>query len=156
MPSLSKNSIGYSRKQGDPCERQSSPSTANPLYVVDAHVLGAYFLDELPERTDRVFREAELEKATLVVPSIVIAELIYAYEKAKLAARAWEMFDKLDTYPCFTIHPLDEPLLKIIPEIKLQELHDRIIVATCICTKAKALLTKDQDIRSSKLVPTIY
>jgi len=130
--------------------------TDNPLYVVDAHILGAYFLDELPERTDRVFREAEHEKATLVVPSIVIAELIYAYEKVKLATKIWEMFDKLDMYPCFTIHPLDEPLLKIIPEIKLPELHDRIIVATCIYTKAKALLTKDQDIRSSKLVPTIY
>jgi len=130
--------------------------TDNPLYVVDAHVLGAYFLDELPERSNRVFREAEHEKATLIVPSIVIAELIHAYEKAKLAIKIWEMFDKLDTYPCFTIHPLDEPLLKIVPETKLPELHDRIIVATCICAKAKALLTRDQDIQSSRIVPTIY
>ena len=130
--------------------------TDNPLYVIDAHVLGAYFVDELPERSDRIFREAEHERANLIVPSIAIAELIYAYEKAKLATSIWEMFDKLDMYPCFTIHPLDEPLLKIIPEIKLPKLHDRIIVATCICTKAKALLTKDQNIRSSRLVPTVY
>lgn len=128
----------------------------NPTYVVDSHILGAYLLDELPERSDRIFEEAEHEKATLIIPSIVVAELIYVYEKAKLASKIWEMFEKLDTYPSFTIHPLDESLLKIIPEIKLAELHDRIIVATSIYTKAKALITKDQQIQSSKLVKTIY
>jgi predicted nucleic acid-binding protein len=78
------------------------------------------------------------------------------YEKAKLVSKIWEMFEKLDVYPSFTTNPLDEPLLKIIPDIKLAKLHDRIIVATCIYTKAKALLTKDEEIRSSKLVRTIY
>lgn len=129
---------------------------AKAAYVADSHVLGAYLLDNLPERSDRIFKEAEHERATVIIPSIVIAELIYVYEKAKLAPRIWEMFEMLDTYPSFTIHPLDEPLLKIIPEIKLTELHDRIIVATCMHTSAKALLTKDQEIRTSKLVETIY
>lgn len=129
---------------------------SNAAYVADSHILGAYLLDELPEGSDRIFEEVENEKATLIIPSIVIAELIYVYEKARLASKIWEMFEKLDAYPSFTIHPLDEPLLKIIPDIKLAELHDRIIVATCIYTKAKALMTKDQEIRSSNLVPTIY
>ena len=130
--------------------------TSNAAYVAGSHILGAYLLDQLPKKSDRIFEEVENEKATLIIPSIVIAELIYVYEKARLASKIWETFEKLDTYPSFTIHPLDEPLLKIIPGIKLAELHDRIIVATCICTKAKALITKDQEIRSSNLVPTIY
>lgn len=130
--------------------------TSNAAYVADSHILGAYLLDELPERSDRIFEEVENEMATLIIPSIVIAELIYVYEKAQLASKIWEMFEKLDAYPSFTIHPLDEPLLKMIPDIKLAELHDRIIVATCIITKAKALITKDQEIRSSNLVPTIH
>lgn len=130
--------------------------TGKPVYVIDSHILGAYLLDELPDRSNRIFEDAEEENATLIIPSIVIAELIYVYEKAKLVSKIWEMFEKLDVYPSFTINPLDEPLLKIIPDIKLPELHDRIIVATCIYTKAKALLTKDEEIRSSKLVRTIY
>lgn len=130
--------------------------TGKPVYVIDSHILGAYLLDELPDRSNRIFEDAEEENATLIIPSIVIAELIYVYEKAKLVSKIWEMFEKLDVYPSFTINPLDEPLLKIIPDIKLAELHDRIIVATCIYTKAKALLTKDEEIRSSKLVRTIY
>ncbi len=125
-------------------------------YVVDSHILGAYLLDELPHRSDRIFKEAEHDNAVLIIPSIVIAELIHVYEKAKLASRIWEIFNRLDTYPSFTIHPLDLPLLKMIPEIKLTELHDRIIVATCMYTKAKALITKDREIRSSKIVQTIY
>lgn len=129
---------------------------ADSAYVVDSHILGAYLLDELPERPDQIFEDAENEKATLIIPSIVLAELIYVYEKARITSKIWEMFEKLDAYPSFTIHPLDESLLKIIPDIKLPELHDRIIVATCIYTKAKALITKDQQIMSSKLVRTIY
>ncbi len=113
-------------------------------------------MDELPERSDRIFREAEHEKVILIIPSIVIAELIYVYEKAKLVSKIWEMFDKLDAYPSFTIHPLDWALLKIVPEIRLGEIHDRIIVATCMWTKARALITRDREIRSSKLVQTIY
>ena len=130
--------------------------TSNPVYVVDSHILGAYMLDELPERSDRIFKEVEHEKATLIIPSIVIAELTYVREKAELVSKIWEMFEKLDMYPSFTIHPLDESLLRIIPDIKLEELHDRIIVATCIYTKAKALITRDQEIRSSKLIQTFY
>jgi len=130
--------------------------STDSTYVVDSHVLGAYLLDELPKRSDQIFKEAEHEKATLIIPSIVVAELIYVFEKAKFTSKIWEMFEKLDAYPSFTINPLDESLLKIIPDIKLEELHDRITVATCIYTKAKALITKDQQIRSSKLVQTIY
>jgi len=105
--------------------------SGDAAYVVDSHALGAYMLDELPERSDRIFREAEHERATLIIPSIVIAELIYVYEKAALGSRIWEMFERLDTYPFFTVHPLDEELLKILPDIRLRELHDGI-VATCI------------------------
>jgi len=131
-------------------------SWGKPVFVADAHVLGAYLLDELPSRSDQIFKDAEHEKAGVIIPSIAIAELIYVYEKAKLTPKIWEMFEMFDTYPSFTIQPLDEPLLKIVPEIKLKELHDRIIVATCKYTNAKALLTKDQEIKKSKLVETIY
>jgi len=130
--------------------------TGKPAYVADAHVLGAYLLDSLPDESDRIFTEAEHERAIVVIPSIAVAELIYVYEKAELAPKIWEMFEMFDSYPCFAIQPLDEPILKIVPEIELKELHDRIIVATCRHIGAKALLTKDQEIRNSKLVETIY
>ena len=69
-------------------------------------------------------------------------------EKARLSSLIWEIFDKLDEYPSFSVCPLDEAILK--------KLRDRIVVATCKHTNARALVTKDREIRASRLVETIY
>lgn len=125
-------------------------------YVVDSHALGSYLLDQLPSRAQSIFREAEGGTASLIIPSIAIAEIIYVLEKARLNSLIWEMFDKLDEYTSFSVCPLDEAILKLVPQIHLGELHDRIIVATCKHTNARALVTKDREIRASRLVETIY
>jgi len=126
------------------------------LYIADAHAFARYLVDELPREADAVFEDAERQKCKVIIPSIAIAELIYVFEGTGSEPGIWEMFDKIDLYPCFSIHPLDERILKIIPDVKLTELHDRIIVATAIAIGTKKLVTKDEEIRKSRIVETIW
>jgi len=126
------------------------------LYIADAHAFARYLINELPKEADAIFEKAEREKSNIVIPAIAIAELIHVFERTRSESRIWEIFEKIDIYPSFSIHSLDEKVLKIIPEVKLRELHDRIIVATYIATKAEGLITKDENIRKSGLVKTIW
>lgn len=126
------------------------------FYVADAHAFAHYLNNQLPKKADTIFERAEQQESSILIPAIAIAELIYVFEKTRSEPKLWEMFDKIDLYPSFYIHPLNEEILKIIPDIKLKELHNRIIVATCIVVKAEGLLTKDEDIKKSKLVKTMW
>jgi len=126
------------------------------LYIADAHAFARYLVDELPREADAVFQDAERQKCKVIIPSIAIVELIYIFERTGSEPKIWEMFDKMDLYPCFSIHPLDERILKIIPDVKLKELHDRIIVATAIAAGTKKLITKDEEMRKSRIVETIW
>lgn len=126
------------------------------LYVADAHTFARYLINELPKEADAVFEKAEREKSNIVIPAIAIAELIYVFERTRSESKIWEMFEKIDICPSFSIYSLDEKVLKIIPDVKLRELHDRIIVATYIAMKAEGLITKDEEIRKSGLVKTIW
>jgi predicted nucleic acid-binding protein len=125
-------------------------------YVVDAHAFGAYLFDRLPPKAEEIFREAERGEVEIALPAIVVAELIHVLEKAKLDSFIWEIFESIDEYPSFMIQPLDESVLKLVPGVRLQELHDRIVVATCKHLSSKAVITKDREIRTSNLVETVY
>jgi len=120
-------------------------------YVLDAHAFAHYMTDDLPKRADAILERVERQESYIVIPAIAIAELIYVFERTKSEPKIWEMFERIDIYPCFSIYPLDEKVLKIIPDVKLPELHDRIIVATYIAVKAEGLITKDEEIRKSRL-----
>lgn len=126
------------------------------LYVADAHAFARYLTDELPKGADAIFERAERQEFKIFIPSIAIAELIYVFERTKSEPKIGEMFNKIDIYPSFLIHPLDEKILRIIPVVKLKDLHDRIIVGTSMATKADGLITKDEDIKKSGLVKTIW
>jgi predicted nucleic acid-binding protein len=125
-------------------------------YVADTHAFAYYLAGKLPEKVDSLFREAERERCRIVIPSIAVAELIYILEKGGVEEKIWEMLDKIDTYPSFQLYPLDEDVLRMIPEVRLSELHDRIIVATSLLLKAEGLVTNDSEIRKSRLVETFW
>jgi len=46
-------------------------------------------------------------------------------------------------------------VMKILPEIRIKELHDRIIVATANRLNAK-LITKDREIKEAGIVETVW
>ncbi len=128
----------------------------NDVYVCDTHAFAAYLADSLPSKVDRIFRACENEECEILIPSIAMAELIYVFEKSNAQSRIWDMFDRLDGNPSIEVHALDEEVLKLLPDIRLKELHDRIIVATCRLAKARELITKDEEISRSKIVRTIW
>lgn len=127
----------------------------NKTYVADAHAIAYYLRGSLPADADNTFRQVEKEKGTMFFPAIALAEIIHVFEKTRKRTRIWEMFNKIDEYPTFRIHPLGEQVLKMVPEIELIELHDRIIVATAKLVKAK-LVTKDKEIQRSGIIETIW
>ncbi|HLE34440.1 MAG TPA: type II toxin-antitoxin system VapC family toxin [Nitrososphaerales archaeon] len=125
-------------------------------YVADAHAFAAYLADSLPSRSDRIFEASEEEECTIVIPTIALAELIYVFEKTSTESKIWDMFERLDRSPSIETHALDEEVLRKVPDIELEELHDRIIVATCEVVRAKELITKDEEIRRSGLIKTVW
>lgn len=125
-------------------------------YVADTHAIAYYLADKLPAKVDQIFKRAEEGSCKIYVPSIAIAELIYLFEKTKTVDRIWDMFERLGITPNLVIYPLDVTVLRRLPDIKLAELHDRIIIATCLTLKVETILTKDEEIKNSKLVETIW
>ena len=65
------------------------------------------------------------------------------------------MFEKIDTYPSFSICPLDEELLKIIPRVELAELMIESLLELANCLEW-GLVTKDIVIKRSGIVKTIW
>ncbi len=66
-----------------------------------------------------------------------------------------DLLDKLEIGRNFVPVSFNFQVLKLLPEIKLGELHDRIVVATTKILNAK-LITKDKEIKESKIVETVW
>ena len=61
-----------------------------------------------------------------------------------------ELLAKLEVSRNFIPVSFNFRVLRLLPEVKLKDLHDRIIVATA------KLITKDRSIRDSGIVETIW
>ena len=124
-------------------------------YVADTHAWVYYLLDMLPRGADEVFRRAERGEATIFVPTIVLAECIYLVERGRISLSYDELFSRLKIAGNFLVVPLTLEVVEEIPRVPLRELHDRIVVATARLLDA-ALITKDDEIRASRLVETLW
>ena len=91
----------------------------------------------------------------MFVPSIVLSECVYLVETKRIELDYETLFSKFERASNFVVVPLDLELVKLLPDIKLSELHDRIIVATARSLDA-VLITKDKEITSSGLVKTAW
>ncbi len=86
---------------------------------------------------------------------IALAELVYLVEKRKIKLDLNEVFYKIENSKNFVVVPFDFEILKEMCKIKLKEMHNRVIVATSKILNVK-LITKDEEIRKSKIVETIW
>lgn len=129
-----------------------------PEYVTDTHSLLWYFARPklLGPRAAAAFAQVAAGEADLIVPIIVLAELIFAIESKPLSADFDEVLSRLQASSNVTIaewtlaRTLDLRALRAIPEM-----HDRLIAAEALARGA-ALITRDQAIVDSGLVPTIW
>lgn len=122
---------------------------ANPrgmLYVFDTHVLIWYFIGsrrlrvELKERIDETRRQG----GRLLVPTIVLAEALGVAEKGRVIFDFAEMYRLIREEPEFEVIGFSPEIFEEVMGVEdVQEIHDRIIVATAWFYRA-GLLTQDR------------
>jgi PIN domain nuclease of toxin-antitoxin system len=95
----------------------------------------------------------------IVVPSIVMLEVKYLYERTRISISFNEVLEKTETSENVVIHPLDIFVATFAP-VNL-EIHDAIIVGTTINLSQQHdqlvyLITRDETISKSGLVRVIW
>lgn len=125
------------------------------FYVTDTHPLVRYLIGELPEKSDRIFASAEIGKSTIFIPTIVLAECLYLVEDGTINLNYDDLLNRIEISRNFIPVSLNFQVMKHLPEIKLKEIHDRIIVATAKILNTK-LITKDKEIKKSGIIETVW
>jgi PIN domain nuclease of toxin-antitoxin system len=126
-------------------------------YVTDTHSIVWYFTEDtlLGEKAIAAFEET-IEEGLIIVPTVVLAELMFIAKKGKISLTFEETLDKIEAFDNFQIVPLDIHILRAANQIKVDmEMHDQLIVATTMHFEA-VLITKDEQIKNSGIVPTIW
>lgn len=126
------------------------------IFVADAHAL-AWFITQssrLSKRAAEVFRKAERAEVEVLVPTIVLAELLYISERKRAPVNLGEIVKRIDAGGGFRIVPFDLTVFERMGKLsQALEIHDRIIVATAEVYRAK-VISKDEQIK--KAVATVW
>ena len=126
-------------------------------YVTDTHSLVWYFTDDarLSRKALKAF-EQTTEEGIMIVPSIVLAEIMFIAKKGRITLTFEETLEKIEEYENFQIVPLDTDILKRAEKIEVElEMHDKLIVATSVHYNA-TLITKDEKIAKSNACLVIW
>ena len=128
------------------------------LYVADTHSLLWYFFDapRLGLATQQAFDEVDAGRSTLIVPTIVLAEMIYVAQAGRLQFDLDMVFESLVNGDNYAIAPFDLTIAQSLRwATAIPEMHDRMIACTALHYGAR-LITKDPLIQASGLVETIW
>jgi PIN domain nuclease of toxin-antitoxin system len=115
-----------------------------------------YLLNKLPKKVNNISLSVEKGNYIMFVPTISLAECVYLVETGKIALDYKELFNKFEISNNFIPVSLNLEIVKMLPEIELPELHDRIIVVAAAKILGAKLITKDKYIVESGLVETIW
>lgn len=117
-------------------------------YVIDAHALIWHFTaDARLGGNARIVME-QIDRGTErgLIPTIVLAEILYASERARIALTLGDVLAELKKRKHYRTVPFTQKILLRVKKIKrVPELHDRLIVATALENKA-IVVTRDSDI----------
>lgn len=138
-------------------EMKSSPL----VYVVDTVALVKYFEDSLPPRANSIFKSAEEGRAKLLVPSIVVGEFVYTALKGRLRAQdplaaIIELISDMESSNYMISVDMETADWKVFLELKVSELHDRMICATSLRHSAKSIVTNDLEIQKEDRITTVW
>lgn len=128
------------------------------IFVVDTHSL-AWFLEGNPKLSSKAKKVLSNPVNSLIIPSIVLAEIKYLYEKKRIKLPFNEVRKKVNDDERCEIYPLDETVLDYLPENL--DIHDGIICATTLTLQdtlgeEARRVTKDKEIISLGLVKTTW
>ena len=128
------------------------------LYVADTHSIIWFLTDDkkIGNKAKEILDKADEGKVIIIIPTIVLAELVFICEKKKASIQFKGVIDKINKSSNYIHYNLD---MKVISEIlnltQIPEMHDRVIVATAKLNRAM-LITKDRKIRDSNIVDVIW
>jgi len=125
------------------------------LYVTDTHAFIWYLLDNLPKKVDDIFKSVEKGESTIFVPTIVLVESLHLVENKKIDLNFDDLLKKIEMSKNFVPTSFNFQIMKILPELGIKELHDRIIIATAKILNAK-LIIKDKEIKKAGIVETVW
>ena len=124
-------------------------------FIVDTHAL-AWFVSRdrrLGAKARTVLRDPNVR---LIIPAIVLAETKYLAHKGRLTQSLDEVLRVINSDPRCTIYPVD---LSVVSKAPLGlDIHDSLIVGTAMVQREAiaGILTRDEAITSSGLVPTLW
>ena len=128
------------------------------IYTADTHSI-IWFLTKdrkLGYEALKAFRSADEGKSLVIIPSIVLAEIIYIIEFKGVNIQFSDITKKFEESMNYIIYNLNlEVLMEMEKYKKLKDIHDRIIVATANLCKSK-LITNDTEINKSEYVETVW
>ncbi|MGB9660348.1 MAG: type II toxin-antitoxin system VapC family toxin [Nitrososphaerales archaeon] len=125
-------------------------------YISDAVAFLYYLLDKLPLKADKAFKEAEEGRALLYLPTIAAAELYYLFERKGWIKQWSKLKAEMKRHTTFAYYSFNVDVLDLFGETKAREIHDKIIILTARLLKAKALVTKDEEISKLGEVKTLW
>jgi PIN domain nuclease of toxin-antitoxin system len=126
-------------------------------HVTDTHSIVWYFTDDprLSRRVLEVF-EKTIKEGVIIIPTVVLAEIMYIEGKGKITLTFDETLQKIDSYENFIVAALDLEILKVAEKIRVDlEMHDKLIAATALYYDA-SLITRDPLITKSGACATIW
>jgi len=126
-------------------------------HVTDTHAIVWYFTDDprLSRRALEVFEKTTRE-GVIIIPTVVLAEILYIAGKGKITLTFDETLQKIDSCENFIVAALDVQILKVAEKIKVDlEMHDKLIAATALYYNA-SLITRDPSITKSGACSTIW
>ncbi|OGL48149.1 MAG: hypothetical protein A2161_12825 [Candidatus Schekmanbacteria bacterium RBG_13_48_7] len=106
-------------------------------YVTDTHALIWYMTDapELSEKVRKIFVNTDNNEESIYIPCIIFFELLYLFEKKKIAADFDFIIKKLEFSRNYRIEPLCLPIIKKsreVPRAIVKDPWDRLIAATSL------------------------
>ena len=128
------------------------------LYVADTHTI-IWFLSNdtrLGNQAKKILEKADEGKVIIIIPTIVLAELIFICEKKDASVKFKDILDKINESSNYIHYNLDMKVISEIANLKqIPEMHDRVITATAKLNKA-TLITKDENIIESGVIETLW
>lgn len=111
---------------------------------------------KLSSTVKSIFDSVESGNATVYMPAMVFAEILYLSEKQKISISLREVAEYLKRYPNYKEYPMSFAVAQSAAQITdIRELHDRLIAGTARLINLD-LITNDAIIQASAFVKTVW
>jgi predicted nucleic acid-binding protein len=107
-------------------------------------------------RAREILDAAESGGRAVHVPGMVLAEVLYLYERGRISLSLEQVADHFERFPAYTEFPLSFSVVRTAAEVSdIPELHDRLIAASARLLGVP-LITNDPRIQASRFVETVW